>query len=87
MRSLTFQFVQVLLCLALASCENKTATQEDFRHGDEIVAALEKYRAAHGHYPDTLGFVEEYIGEIKQPQYGERRWEYIRYCEKGTYAL
>ncbi len=88
MPRLAFQLFRAFVCLALAGCENKTTTPEDFRHGDEIVAALEKYRTAHNHYPDTLGSLEpEYIGQIKQPRYGERRWEYIRYCEKGTYAL
>ncbi len=77
-----------MFCLALTSCERRSATPEDFRRGDEIVAALQKYRADHGHYPDTLGpLAPDYIREIKDPDYGERRWDYIHYCEKDTYAL
>ena len=73
-----------ILSLALAGCERRSATAEDFRRGDEIVAALEKYRADHGHYPDTLGSLSMVY---KDPDYGERRWDYVHYCEKDTYAL
>ena len=85
-----FQLAVVFVSLlAFTGCPANTgAIPKDLQYGDEIVAALEKYHADHGHYPDTLWALQpEYIREIKQPRYGERRWDYTRYCEKGTFAL
>jgi hypothetical protein len=89
MPRIRFHILAVLVSLALSGCgANTRSVAHDLKHGDEIVAALEKYRAERGHYPDTLGELEpNYIAHIKQPRYGEHRWDYIRYCEKGTFAL
>ena len=51
-----FQVAVVFVSLlAFAGCPANTgAIPKDLQHGDEIVAALEKCHADHGHYPDTL---------------------------------
>jgi hypothetical protein len=86
--SIRFALCAALLSLGLRGCERRSATAEDFRRGDAIVAALQKYRADHGHYPDRLGsLAPHYIRALQNPDYGERRWDYIHYCEKDTYSL
>lgn len=56
--------------------------------GDNVVLALEKYKADRDTYPDVLSELEpNYIGSIKQPRYGERRWDYIHYCKNDTFGL
>jgi len=45
--------------------------------GDEIIAALERWRAAKGDYPDTLSaLVPSELPELKRPQVGSGRWEF-----------
>ena len=80
----------VVLGLLLAGCDHAhtTATAEDFRRGNDIITAVEKYRAAHGDYPDTLSVLApNYIRAVEDPDYGEQRWDYIHHAEKGTYGL
>lgn len=80
----------VIIGLLLVGCddEHTTASAEDFRRGNDIIAALEKYRAAHGVYPDTLSvLVPTYLRAVEDPDYGERKWVYIHYGEKRTYGL
>jgi hypothetical protein len=76
--------------LLLIGCdgEHQKASVEDFRRGDRIVAALEKYRAEHGDYPDTLSvLVPTYMRAVEDPDYGDRRWDYIHHSMKRTYGL
>jgi hypothetical protein len=81
----------VLFCLVvlLASCEpNKTSVPNDKLIGDQIVAALEKYKATRGSYPDVLSELEPaYIGHITSPRYGERKWDYVHYCRNDSFGL
>ncbi|HUF50370.1 MAG TPA: hypothetical protein VMN60_06020 [Longimicrobiales bacterium] len=52
---------------------------ESKARGGEIVAVLERYRAAAGDYPETLeGLVPEYLAVIEPPTWGLRRWKYER---------
>ena len=80
----------IVLGLLLAGCsdERQTTSGEDFRRGDAIIAALEKYRKTRGTYPDTLdALVPNYLPAVQEPDYGERRWDYVPHNEKGTYGL
>jgi hypothetical protein len=80
-----------LFCLVALSvgCEaDKSSVQNDEVIGDKIVAALEKYKAQRGSYPDVLSQLEPtYISQITQPRYGARRWDYIHYCKNDSFGL
>jgi len=68
--------------------EDKSFVSDDERTGDQIIAALEKYKAEQGFYPDTLNqLVPTYLGKITQPRYGEKRWDYIHYCKNDSFGL
>jgi hypothetical protein len=88
-----YHLLLALLGLVITQCRPPTPIlgelpEEDRRHGDEIVAALEKYHSVQGHYPDTLAQLEsEYISEIKPPRYGQGKWDYVTYGGKDTFAL
>ena len=80
----------IVIGLLLTECsdERQTASGGDFQRGDAIIVALEKYRTDHGTYPDTLdALVPKYLPAVQEPDYGERRWVYITYNEKGAYGL
>ena len=73
---------RVVFCcwLALAFCTcapDKSSVSSDQSIGNEIIAALEKFRHEKGHYPTQLSeLVPKHIPEIKSPSYGEKRWDY-----------
>ena len=81
----------ILFCvvLFLIACEpDKSSVPNDQRIGDQIIAALEKYKAERGLYPDTLTqLMPSYMRQITQPRYGERRWDYVHYCKNDSFAL
>ena len=55
----------------------KSAPWGDLRIGDEIIAALEKYDADQGHYPEELAdLVPGYLPAITPPKFGEKKWDY-----------
>lgn len=76
---MNFRLLVILFSLvALAACEpNRASVPSDQLAGDQIVTALEKYKAEQGHYPNQLSeLMPSYISQIKSPQYGEKRWDY-----------
>ena len=79
----------VSLIALMAGCGvDKTSVPNDEKTGDQIIAALEKYKIEKGSYPDTLSqLVPTYVGRITSPRYGERRWDYIHYCKDDSFAL
>jgi hypothetical protein len=81
----------VLCCLVLvfAGCEaDKSSVANDEKIGDGIIAALEKYKAEQGLYPDTLTqLIPNYVRQIAPPRYGARRWDYVHYCKNDSFAL
>jgi len=45
--------------------------------GNEIVSALQAYHDDNGRYPASLNqLVPKYLGEIKEPPWGDSGWEY-----------
>lgn len=79
----------ILCAVVLTGCEpNKSSVPADMATGNEIAGALGKYKGEHGHYPEQLSdLVPKYISEIKPPRYGEKKWIYVKYRDKGTFAL
>jgi len=77
------------LILVLIGCgPDKSSISNDERVGDQIVAALETFKGERGSYPDVLSELEPgYIRKITPPKYGAKRWDYIHYCKKDTFAL
>jgi hypothetical protein len=56
--------------------------------GNEIVAALEKYRAEMRKYRDRLSdLIPDYIAEIKSPRYGAKKWSYNNHPDRDTFNL
>ena len=54
------------------------AVAESQQHGNQIVTALEAYKADHGVYPQDLGeLVPKYLREIPPPVAGDRQWGYL----------
>ncbi len=84
-------FGLILLCFAtlLTACESsKSSVPNDERNGDQIIAALEKYKTERGSYPDVLSQLEPtYISRIVPPRYGQGRWDYIHYCKNDSFGL
>lgn len=55
----------------------KSAPWDDIRVGDEIIAALERYKTDQGHYPEELSeLVPSYLPAITPPKFGEKKWTY-----------
>jgi len=83
--------LSVLCCFGLvfAGCEaDKSSIASDKLVGDQIIAALEKYKAQRGSYPDVLSELEpDYVGHITPPRYGEKKWNYIHYCKNDSFGL
>jgi hypothetical protein len=81
----------ILFCLLifLPGCgPNRTSVGNDKLNGDQIIAALEKYRAQRGSYPDVLSELEpNYVGHITSPRYGEKKWTYVHYCKNDSFGL
>jgi hypothetical protein len=51
--------------------------RESIQTGNVIVAALKKYHADHGKYPDVLtDLVPQYLSSIPSPTAGDRTWRY-----------
>lgn len=60
----------------------------DEQLGNQIIAALEKYKAQSGSYPDVLSELEPtFIGKITPPRYGAKRWQYVHYCKTDSFGL
>jgi hypothetical protein len=67
---------------------HKAVVRGDESRASEIVAALEKYRRNRGRYPDRLSeLVPEYIAAVKPPHYGVKKWEYVHYPKRNSFAL
>jgi hypothetical protein len=81
----------ILFCILvfLNGCRpDRTSVANDMLIGDQIVAALEKYKAQRGSYPDVLSELEpNYIGHITVPRYGEQKWSYVHYCKNDSFGL
>jgi hypothetical protein len=59
--------------------------EETKRRGEQIVGALESFRARTGAYPDSLPqLVPEYIAAIEQPVWGTQQWRYRLLPEQRT---
>lgn len=65
----------------------KTSTLNFASRGDQIVAALEKYKATHGEYPDELGIlVPEYLKSIPSTGiYCDSHFRYEKYKTKPAH--
>jgi hypothetical protein len=75
-----------LVAVALVSC--RQASIADLQVGDQIVAAVEKYRADHGQYPETLSqLAPTYLPSVTPPRYGSRKWDYVTYRDRSDFAL
>jgi GAF domain-containing protein len=56
--------------------------------GDEIVAALEKYKADKGIYPAKLeDLAPRYLGRLRAPTAGTQQWDYVRTSGGRFYNL
>jgi hypothetical protein len=67
---------------------HKALVRSDQLTAGEIVGALEKYRSERGAYPNRLSdLVPKYIAAIKPPSYGAKRWEYVYYPNRNSFAL
>ena len=77
------------LLLLMPACEaDKSSVSKDKVTGDQIIAALEKYKVQRGVYPDVLSELEPgYIGRITSPRYGEKKWDYVHYCKDDSFGL
>jgi hypothetical protein len=54
----------------------------------KIVAALDMYRKERGTYPDRLAdLTPKYMSAVKPPRYGEKKWEYVHYPKRDSFAL
>jgi hypothetical protein len=61
--------------------------EESKQRGAVIVAALERYRAERGNYPDSLPMlVPAYAPAIAQPSWGLQQWRYRRYTSADVAA-
>ena len=82
-------FRLLLLCFAasiVASCS--PASERDLPIGDQIIAALERYRADHGQYPESLSqLTPTYMPSIASPRHGARKWDYVTYRDRSDFAL
>lgn len=56
--------------------------------GNIIIAALERYRADHGVYPEELSaLVPGYLSAIPRHPVGNGEWEYYPFLEDGVFKL
>lgn len=79
----------VCFLLTLLGCRaDKSSVKSDELIGDQIIAALDKYKEQRGSYPDVLSELEpSYIPKITPPRYGEKRWNYTHYCKNDSFGL
>ena len=55
----------------------ESSVAESQRRGDQLVAALERYKFDHKQYPPNLdALVPEYLGALPLPTAGDRTWRY-----------
>jgi hypothetical protein len=82
-------FLVGLLCLALAGCQaSKASLSNDKLIGNQIVDALDRYKADRGSYPKQLiDLVPNYLSAITPPGYGQKKWDYFEYPEQGAFVL
>ena len=72
--------VGLLILGNINGCSNWTKENitESQRRGNEIISALEVYRAKNQSYPTKLQeLVPVYLSEIKPPLSGNKQWEYV----------
>jgi hypothetical protein len=70
------------------SAGHKAVVRGDESRASEVVAALEKYRRDRGSYPNRLSeLVPAYIAAVKPPHYGVKKWEYVHYPKRNSFAL
>jgi hypothetical protein len=83
------RLLAVYLMLALLGCRaDESSVKSDELIGNQIIAALEKYKEQRGSYPDVLSELEpSYIPKITPPRYGEKRWNYTHYCKNDSFGL
>lgn len=82
-------FLIGLLCVVLAGCQpSKASLPNDKVIGNQIVEALDRYKADHGFYPKHLtDLVPTYLDAITTPKYGRKRWDYFEYPDRGAFVL
>jgi hypothetical protein len=79
-----FVFLVVLGC----SRNHASSFERDKRVGDNIVEALDTYRADNSHYPRQLtDLVPKYLPEIPPPQYGDGKWDYNYKPDNDSFGL
>ena len=71
-----FMLIPVAMCFSGCASE-QVKIEESKRRGDEIIHALEEFRAEKGHYPRALNeLLPKYMPEIPPPTWGLREWQY-----------
>lgn len=68
----------LLVVLCLPGCSSGRAKIEDTKQkGNQIIRALEQFRADHGRYPKSLTDLSpRHIRELSPPTWGLKMWEY-----------
>ena len=89
MKSINRLFVSVIMLMAACSPSPRVDSLGiTFQRGDEIVAALEQYRAENKVYPERLDdLVPKYVPELRTPDYGEKKWDYVYYRDRNDFGL
>jgi len=85
-RKIVVLAVGLLLASTISACSNwtKENINESRRRGNEIISALEAYRAKHQSYPAKLEeLVPMYLSEIKSPLAGNGQWKYVTGGNEG----
>jgi len=74
MRLTSLLFVAIIV----SGCDiDKRQLTITIERGNEIVAALERFRVDSGKYPETLDQLSpKYLAEIRQPAWGLKAWKY-----------
>jgi hypothetical protein len=68
--------VPLVLCLAGCS-SSQTKINETKQRGDQIIRALEQYRADNSRYPTSLTDLSpKYLPDVPSPTWGLRTWQY-----------
>jgi hypothetical protein len=75
-RLLPLLLLPVVLCLV--GCSSGRRALEETKHkGDQIIHALEQFRADHGKYPKSLADLSpKYMQEVPPPTWGLKTWQY-----------
>lgn len=75
--------IWLLLTSMLASCSRDSGwsdagEKESVRRGNQVIKAIEAYRADSGSLPSDLSLlVPKYLAEIPQPVVGRQKWRYL----------